>query len=288
MRKTPFFQIFSTIKAHRDVRSSLKSLENQLVKRELKDDQKEEAKQQRLNEMFAKVSDIHSSMAFFVSKSEGKTPDNLKSLYQRRFDKAKEQLAEGKVVVAEQGFRELLDDLQTFTANSEAELKLRCHLNIATCLWEQNIIGDSADWFEKSFALNPNDWRAKRGKAFALIHRNSIEPALEILRQIRKERPDESEHVCNEASIKNTGRVQAAIELLESRVLGRFTFRFYHSPIHAQTDATKQNGRHKAIRCPKSDMALMALSFALGFPVIQRRTRREHCNSHRRMMNERG
>jgi tetratricopeptide (TPR) repeat protein len=269
-----------TIKAHRDVRSSLKSLENQLVKRELKDDQNEEAKQQRLNEMFAKVSDIQSSMAFFVSKErEDKTPENLKSLYQRRFDKAKERLAEGKVVVAEQGFRELLDELQTFTANGEAELKLRCHLNIATCLWEQNKIGDSADWFEKSFALNPNDWRAKRGKAFALIHRNSIEPALEILRQIRKERPDESEHVCNEAWIlKNTGRVQAAIELLESRVFEDENYFSILSFAYSRADRRDEAERaaRKAIQiAPKSDVALMALSFALGFPVIQRRTRRE-------------
>jgi len=272
-----------SLKSQRAVHAELKAVEEHLVKAAIRDQQKENADDQRFNDLFAEVRGLRSSLSILVSKEgDDKTPESLNSLHQQRFDRAKERLKFGNVAVAEEGFRSLIEELQALKSDGESELLLRCHLNVATCLWEQDKKKDAAEWFEKSFALTPNDWRARRGKAFALIFRDEIEPALQILRAIRIERPDEYEHVCNEAWIlKNTGRAPAAIELMEARV---FEDEYYYAILsfaysRADRNADAERAAREAVRiAPKSDMALMALSFALGFPIVQRRMRRETLN----------
>ena len=272
-----------SLQSQRAVHSELESVEDHLVKAEIRDEQKEKLDEQRYNALFAELRQIGSSLPMLTSgDNEDKTPECLKSLHQQRFDRAKEQLKSGSVVVAAEGFQSLIEELQVLKSNGEGDLLLKCHLNVAACLWEQDKKKDATEWFERSFALNPDDWRAKRGKAFALIFRDEIEPALAILRAIRIERPDESEHVCNEAWIlKNTGRAEAAIELMEARVFEDENYfailSFAYSRVDRSSDA--ERAARQAIRIsPKSDIALMALSFALGFPVVQRRMRRETLN----------
>ncbi|MGA2248471.1 MAG: hypothetical protein ABSH48_26175, partial [Verrucomicrobiota bacterium] len=272
-----------SLKSQRAVHSELKSVEDKLVKAEIRDEQKAKLDEQRYNDLFAVMRQLQSSLPMLTSgDKEDKVPESLKSLHQQRFDRAKEQLKSGSVVVAEEIFQSLIEELQVLKSNCEGDLLLRCHLNVATCLWEQDKKKDAKEWFERSFALNPNDWRAKRGKAFALIFRGEIEPALEILRAIRIERPNESDHVCNEAWIlKNTGRAEAAIELMEARVFEDENYFAILSFAYSRADRSSDAERaaRQAIRIsPKSDIALMALSFALGFPVVQRRMRRETLN----------
>ena len=276
----PILPHIVNFRGFRSLRQDLKSMGTELVKSNVRAELAEQKADQRHSEVLAAISKFQPGYDLRgTNEVEDTTPDHLKSLNQRRFDRARERLLNGSLVLAEQGFRELIDDLEALKDVNDSELKLKCSLNIAACLWEQNKIDDAVVWFEKSFALNPNDWRAMRGKAFALVHQNSVEKALEIFRRIRLERPNESEHVCNEVwLLKNTGRVQEAIQLLESRVFEDEIYYAILSFAYSRADRSgdAETAARKAFQLkPKSELVLMALSFAIGFPVIQRRARRE-------------
>ena len=276
----PILPQIVSFRGFRVLRQDLRALGNDLVKANLRAEQAEEKAERRHGELLAAISKSQAGYDLRgTNEVKDTTPDHLKTQHQRRFERARERLLNGNLILAEQGFRELIDDLEALKEVNDSELKLKCSLNVAACLWEQNKKDDAVVWFDKSFALNPNDWRAMRGRAFALVQKNSIEPALEIFRRIRLERPNESEHVCNEAwLLKNTGRVQEAIQLLESKV---FEDEIYYAILSfAYSRADRSDDAEAAARKafhlkPKSELAMMALSFAIGFPVIQRRTRRE-------------
>ena len=269
-----------SFRGFRAIRRDLKNIEAEAVKANLKVDRAESNAEKHHDEILAAISKIPGYGQSTSKDAVDLTPEHLKSQNQRRFDRAKKHLTDGSVFDAEREFRGLIEDIEALKLDHDPDLLLlRSYLNLASSLWEQSRQNDAAIWFDKAYALNPNDWRSKRGRAFALVSRNLVDEALAIFEEIRQLRSNESEHLCNQAWIlKNYERFGEAIQLLEATP---FDDVYYHSILafsyaraERYEDAEKSAG--KALQCdPVSEVAQTALSFAIGFPIIQKRTRRE-------------
>jgi tetratricopeptide (TPR) repeat protein len=212
----------------RAIRRDMKNLEAELFKANLRADQAEISAERHQEELLAAFTKIPGYGLSTSKDAEDSIPEHLKSLTQKRFDRAKNHLTNGSVVDAEREFQGLIEVIEALKLDHDPDLLLmRSYLNLASSLWEQSRQNDATIWFDKAYALNPDDWRAKRGRAFALINRNHVNEALAIFAEIRQLRPNESEHICNQAWIlKNNGRVGEAIRLLETNP---FDDVYYHS-----------------------------------------------------------
>jgi tetratricopeptide (TPR) repeat protein len=275
--------VLSTIlnfRAHRATLSGLDSIGNLLAKSEVRDHLSEQLSQQRHQEQMAALAALTAGLNL-RSSSDGASsiPDHLQDQNQRRFERARKEFLEGSVEAAEREFAGLVEDLEALGTKVNLELLLRSYLNLASALWELNKHSEASSCFEKAFNVLPTDWRAKRAQAFMLIDHGDYDEALVIFRAVRLARPKEAEHVCNEAWVlKSSGKVQNAIELLESNVFE--DHKYFAMLSFAYLEADRYPDAEKAARRAlqldaQSEVALTSLSFALAFPIIQRRMKRE-------------
>lgn len=262
----------------RAVRNDLKAFEDNLVTASLTIEAKADRRQ---SELLAAISKL--SMGYVIThvdEAEDSIPDNLKTQNQRRFDRAKKHLLEGSIVDAEREFLGLIEDIEALQGQPDSEeLLFRSYLNVGASLWEQYRQTESTKWFDKAYSMNQADWRAKRGRAFALVQQRRVDEALALFAEIRKLRPDEWEHVCNEAwLLKNNGRVKDAIELLESKSFGNVHYYAMLSLAYTRAEryGEAEAEARKGLNCGNnSEVAQVALSSAIGFPIIQKRERHE-------------
>lgn len=267
------------IRSQRAIRVDITSLGNGLAKAEFNAAEHDLREQQRHEELKALIAGITAHPSLRNSDDNSSTlPDHLKSEHQKRFDRARQHLLENSVVIAEHEFRGLVQDLESALGKIDDDLLLRSYLNVGSALWEQAKPKEATAWFDKAYKLNPSDWRARRGLAITLMD-SDPDAALLLFHSIRIERPDEAEHTCNEAiQLKNHGRLQDAITLLESR---EFEDDNYYSTLSlAYLDADRFTDAAQAARKalaidPNSESAQSALAYALGFPYIHRLMRRD-------------
>lgn len=267
------------LRAFRAMRSDIESMGDGFAKAEVRDTQSEQRAEQRHAEQMSALAEVKAALGLRTISDGGLTvPDHLKSERQRRFDRARKELLFGSVAVAEREFLGLVEDLEVASVGVDPELLLRSCINIGSCLWEQNKHPEAFRWFDKAFALNPNDWRAKRCHAIVLMERDP-NGALELFRAVRKERPDEVEHICNEAThLRNSGRVAEAVELLEQRrfddgsYLATLALAYLSAGRHSDAEQVARDAFKQA---PDSEVSRSVLAYTIGFPVIQLRMRGE-------------
>jgi tetratricopeptide (TPR) repeat protein len=269
-----------TIRSHRRTQSDLAAIGKQLAQSELRDAKADERDDQRQHELLAAIASLGTGLNLSRLTDSGSAgPDHLKTQIQRRFDRARKQLIEESVTLAESEFRTLIEDLEAMGEAADQELLLRSYINLASSLWEQNRQDEAAAWFEKAAKLKPDDWRATRSRAFALLERGKTDEALKLFHELRELKPDDVEHVCNEAWVlKNSGRIQEAIELLESRQFPDANYFSILSLTHLRMenfDKAEQYARRALEIEPESEEAQVSLAYAVGFPIVVRRNRRE-------------
>lgn len=273
-----------SLRSSRAMRQDLRTVEAELVKANLRDDEAEEDAKRRHKELLAAILSSQSGYALQrASDVEDSIPDHLKTQNQRRFERAKKYLLEGSIVNAEREFLGLSEDLEALNnQNDSDQLLLRCYLNIAISLWEQNRQPDAIAWFDKAYTMNPADWRAKRGRAFTFLFQKKVNEALALFAEIRQLRPNESEHVCNEAwLLKNSGRNSEAIGLLESRTFEDVHYFSMLSLTYTRAeryDEAEYVARKALQFGNSSEVAQIALSCAIGFPIIQKSGRHDTLN----------
>ena len=268
-----------TLIAQRNVRNELIAIGNQLTKAQVRDTQAETLATQRHEELLTRLTEMAAGLRPAIPDSAPSIPDALKTQNQRRFERARAKLMEGSVVDAEHEFRGIIEDLEVLGSYTDRELLLRSYINLASSLWEQNRKSEAADWFEKAATYMPEDWRAKQGRAFALIWRNDVDGALQLFREVRQLKPENFDFLYNEAwLLKNSGRHDDAIRLLEAHEVAESDYFAILALCYLRAerhDDAERAARRAVELDSKCEAAQEALAYALAFPIINRRFRRE-------------
>lgn len=267
------------MRSQRELRAELESMGGAIARAEVRELAAQKKEDRWRENVGAKLDQIIMGFGLRGTSDGGATiPDSLKNQYQRRFDRARKQLLESSVVGAEREFLGLIEDLEELGESGDSELLMRSYINLGSSQWEQGRRAEAAKWFNKAYELKPTDWRAKRSRAITLMD-SDPNAAVELFRAVRTERPDEAEHVCNEATqLKNSGRLGEAIELLESH---RFEDDSFYSILalcylNAERHADAERAAREAIKLdPNAETAQSALAYAIGLPIIQRHMRKE-------------
>jgi tetratricopeptide (TPR) repeat protein len=260
------------LRAHRRLRSELSSMGDHMAKAELRGEQQH-------SEIMAAVSSLTARLGrTFDSGPSSEAPDHLKSQNQRRFDRARTHLVEGSVITAEHEYRGLIEDLQALGAATDSELLQRSYMNLAASLWEQNKHSDAAPWLDKASEMQPEGWRAKRSRALSFLARGDRDGALPFLRAVRDLKPDDVDHLCNEAwALKNCGRTDEALEVLRTH---EFPDSIYFATLSLtylraeRYDEAEQAARKALSLDPEGEVAQSALAYVLGIPIINLRQQR--------------
>ena len=231
-----------------------------------------------LQETFKVVSEIRRNQ--FLSPSRTAVDDRAQNAIttqnDRRFERAKEQLLHGSVLLAESAFRELIQDLESEPETTNLMLLFRSCSNLASCLWERRQFPAASEMYQKAISLLPADWRSKRHLALIRWAEGQKEAALELFTGLMEERPNEDEHVCNAASIlASLGKPSAAMSLLNGTPFERAnyysTLALVHNELHdyGQAEAAARSAVKLEPGCVPSRIALVS---SIALPIIRART----------------
>ncbi len=205
--------------------------------------------------------------------------EHLKSQNQKRFDRAREELIHGSIVVAEKEYRALVADLENLGPLVDKNLLFRSYTNLGSSLWQQFLQNEAVGWFDKAYATQPGEQTAKTNKAAGHIHRKEFQAALAILNELKATSPDcfEARYLISYVHLEQ-GEVEQAILILEDRCFPKDDyFEALAQTYMRREDFPKatEAARNALAKNGKSKGALMALANSLGLPLVQRRMRRE-------------
>ena len=156
---------------------------------------------------------IKSAMAESSQEAE-----HLKSQNQKWFDRAREELIDGSIVVAEKEYRALVAALESQGTLADTRLLFRAYTNLGSSLWQQFRRDEAVVWFDKAYARKPDEPKAKTNKAAAHIHRKEFQTAFTILNELIAVQPDyfEAYYLISGAYLEQ-GKVDEAIAVLEAK-----------------------------------------------------------------------
>jgi tetratricopeptide (TPR) repeat protein len=201
----------------------------------------------------------------------------VQSLQEKRFERARNELIECSVRIAEEKFRDLIADLET--AGGDQLLLFRSYCNLAAAVLEQNRLEEAAGFYQKANSILPDDWRAKRNRAIIAMVSGERETALAIRIELAKERPDECEHVVNAGLIfKAIGRSDEGTAFLQSNPFPNSSD--FHGALalllneeRRYCDAEAEARKGVAIDANNS-LSLTALAASIALPIVLARTER--------------
>jgi tetratricopeptide (TPR) repeat protein len=205
--------------------------------------------------------------------------EHLKSQNQKRFDRARQELNHGSVVVAEKEFRDLVADLEQLGEIVNDKLLFRSYTNLGSSLWQQFRRDEAVIWFEKAFETMPSDEKAKTNKSICHIYRKDFAAALTILNDIKVTNPDCFDaYYLTSCVYLEQENFDKTITTLEERHFE--SVHYYEALAHAYLRGDKfskaTEAANKALAMnDKSIEGLVALANSLGFPLVYRRMRRE-------------
>jgi tetratricopeptide (TPR) repeat protein len=232
-----------------------------------------------IKEMSGKMDLFTRSSVLSASVESTSEVGQIKSINQKRFDDARHELINGSIVVAEKQYRALIRDLEGLGKNADLKLLFRSYTNLGSSLWMQFKRDEALEWFEKAFQTAPEEPKAKTNKALCHIHRREWEAALNILHQLRIEDPKSFEALYLISIVfSEQGELENAIAVLESQTFELSDYFVALSQSYSRngefSDAAESAKKALTIDGERPD-ALSALGNSLGFPIVNRRTRRE-------------
>jgi tetratricopeptide (TPR) repeat protein len=215
---------------------------------------------------------VRSAMADSVPGAE-----HLKSLNQKRFDRAREELLNGSVVVAEKAYRELIADLESQGAIVDASLLFRSYTNLGSSLWQQFRRDEAVLWFDKAYNIKSDEPKAKTNKALCCIQKREFQAALSILEEARGTNPNNFDVLYLMSSIHvEHGDPAKAVKLLEDNPLGTEEYHVALGEAYLRLEKFSKvvdEARKALTKNQNSTGALIALANGLGFPLVRRRVR---------------
>ncbi len=203
----------------------------------------------------------------------------LQSRFKQRFEKCRERLLHGSIRQAEEEHAELIADLMAAGAVADRDLLFRSYLNFSSCLLEGHRFDDAAAALDRARALAPEDLRLKRHTAVLLAHRGETEQALSLVRELRVAEPNENKHLHNEAALLfELNRLDQLSALLDAHPLddAEYFCHIAHTALRqGRNDDALAAARRACQLDPENEAPWMALAYAAGCPVIERRQRDE-------------
>jgi tetratricopeptide (TPR) repeat protein len=232
-----------------------------------------------LNRLPTELQTIVRSALKSVMAESSQEAEHLKSQNQKWFDHAREELIHGSVVVAEKEYRALVADLENQGALADRKLLFRAYANLGSSLWQQFRRDEAVAWFDKAHATKPDEQKAKTNKAVAHIHRKEFQAALDILNEVIATSPDcfEAHYLISCVHLEQDD-VNRAIVVLEDRPFDSEDYSAALAQAYLRReDYPKAAGAARAALAKNgtSIEAKVMLANSLGFPLVQRRMRRE-------------
>src|SRR5260221_5955921 len=205
--------------------------------------------------------------------------EHLKSINQKRFDRARQELVKGSIVSAEKSYRELVTDLESQGPVADSVLIFRSYTNLGSSLWQQFRRDEAVIWFGKAYRTRPHDPKAQMNLAISHVHRKEFQAALAILRELEVFDSNSFEvlYLTSYAYIEQ-GDVTKAVAILEDRPLPTTDYFVALAEAYLRLGTFPKaihSARSALTRDKDSTGALIALANGLGFPFVQRRMSRE-------------
>jgi predicted Zn-dependent protease len=232
-----------------------------------------------LNQLPTNLETVVKSAVKSAMAESSQDAEHLKSQNQKRFDRARQELIHGSVIVAEKEYRALVADLETLGALVDKKLLFRSYTNLGSSLWQQFRRDEAVVWFDKAFDTKPDEKKARTNKAVGHIYRREFQAALAILNELKAASPDcfEAHYLISCVHLEQ-GDVDRAIAVLEER---RFDHDDYFEAL-AQAYLRREDypkaaeaARAALAKNGESREALMTLANSLGLPSARRRIRGE-------------
>lgn len=266
------------LRGQRSQQTTLHALSAQIAGAELRQAEQTEAQTQTI---LVSMQTMLSSQAAqsrglpMIEAEAGQATSVLKSQHQRTFDAARDELLFGSVLKAENAFRTLIADLGAAGTLGDQDLLFRAHVNLSTCLLERKEIEAASEVLDLAAKLRPNDLRVKRHRAVYLSRTGKSEEALSIVRGLRALEPEKIEHTRNEiALLLDLNRIPEAIAILEDDPQTDADHWSQLSMAYQRSgDASEAlvAARRACELGGETEGPWIALAYALGFPIIERR-----------------
>ena len=200
---------------------------------------------------------------------------SLRSRFQKRFDALRDELIRGSIRKAEEGYSELIADLEAAGELSDTDLLFRSYLNHSSALIEEDRFAEASAQIANARALYPDDLRLKRHTVLLLARQGDFSEALRLTRELRVYEPSERKHILNEAGLLFAlGRIYELSDFLENHPVDDSDYFCCVSEAalrQGDTAKARAAARKACDLDPENEQAWLSLAYALGFPVIQRR-----------------
>ena len=225
--------------------------------------------------------DIKQRLALLTSGLKGPLAEgfpggeHLKTINQKRFERARAELIGGSIVSAERQHRDLVADLESQGDLVDKTLLFRAYTNLGSSIWQQFRRDEAIPWFEKACVTKPDEPKAKTNKALCHVQRKEFPEAISILERARAADPNAFDpvHLLSSVCLEQ-GDGAGALKILNERVYeanGYFSA-LAQAYIRNEEFAKAAAAARKALEIDgKSLEAQIVLANSLGFPLAQRR-----------------
>ena len=170
-------------------------------------------------------------------------------------------------------------DLENQGALADKKLLFRSYTNLGSSLWQQFRRDEAVVWFDKAYATKPDDQKAKTNKAVSHIYRGETQAALAILNEVTATSPDcfEARYLISCVHLEQGNFDQATAVLEEQPFDSDEYFEALAQAYLRREDFPKAVAAARAALAEndKSTEARVMLANSLGFPLVQRRMRRD-------------
>ncbi len=132
-------------------------------------------------------------------KREYKT--KIEKDYQRRIENAKKTVDAGKNEAAKKEYELILQDLLLETEKVDSHLLFRVYNNLGVCEMNLGNLTQAGEFFEKGYAANPKDSKARGNLALAKHYKGDSEGALQIVDNLLKDNSGDEHLISIKANI---------------------------------------------------------------------------------------
>lgn len=199
----------------------------------------------------------------------------LEKQFQSRFERCRADLIAGSIELAELNFLELIKELNEAGHLGSKKLLFRSYLNLSSCHLFQDRIAEAKAALAQAKALFPYDNRYHRHHATFLSYTGQNGEALEIIRKLRQEEPDEVKNIADEIAILcDLGRDDELATLVDSVDIQDVDIQCHKA--HALLRLSRNAEAIVAAKCavtlkPDAEGPWIALAYAQGFSVVNKR-----------------
>lgn len=166
----------------------------------------------------AAQAEVKTSLNLIVARlDDGSRFDKrIRTLYEKRFEAAKEKFDQGMFLKARDLYADILNDLKIDTDIKDPSLIARAYTNIGTCEWHLGSDLSAADAYAEAYSHNPTDRRCIVNFASAQMLRGQVDKALEIVDEVLAVDPNDEIGITTKANIfLSDARYDEAIALLK-------------------------------------------------------------------------